>query len=282
MQSNSFPWLKLIILIFLGFCVYYVYQKISPSIFGSGYRTANVVEDLIEVNDESFNQDVLQERRPVLVYFYDSGKNEAEKKMLPVLDELAKEFGSEVKFCKYQVRKDNQIWKNYISYMGTLVVFKDGEKVKESFLWAQVEFINRGIALWLLEDWLWPDISFRDRWEKGAIELTDNGFQYQIDQSDKITLVVFKSEKCQASQTFLPAFKEIAKEYNGVVKFFYADIIQSPNLKEKYKIEFTPTLIVFKNGAEIERLLPPIAQDGEMNKITIFGILTKYPPFKEK
>ncbi len=276
MQENSFPWLKLIILIFLGFCVYHGYQKISPFIFG--HKSIN----LIEINDENFTKEVLQESKPVLVYFYGSGGNEAEKKMFPVLDELAKEFGSEVKFCKYQVREDNQIWRNYISYMGTLVVFERGNKVKESSLWAHAKFINRGIVLFLLKEWLWPEISFQDPWKEGAVELTENDFQYQIDQSDKITLVVFKSEKCQASQTFLPAFKETAKEYNGVAKFFYVDIIQSPNLKEKYKIEFTPTLIVFKNGIEIERLLPPIAQDGELNKISIFGILTKYPPLKEQ
>ena len=52
-----------------------------------------------------------------------------------------------------------------------------------------------------------------------------------------------------------PITEELAKEYQGKAKIFSLDIDQAQTTASQYQIMSIPTLVLFKGGKEMERLM---------------------------
>ena len=50
-----------------------------------------------------------------------------------------------------------------------------------------------------------------------------------------------------------PIIEEIAKEFEDKVRVGKLNLLENPGTADKYKIFSIPTVIIFKNGKEIER-----------------------------
>jgi len=48
---------------------------------------------------------------------------------------------------------------------------------------------------------------------------------------------------------------ELAKEYNGKILIGKLDVDENPSTAERFQVFSIPTMIVFKNGQEAERLV---------------------------
>ena len=81
--------------------------------------------------DDTFEQEVLKSDKPVLVDFYADWCGPC-KMMAPLISELAKEYGDEIKIGKINV-DENQIYstKYKVMTIPNLIFFKDGEKVDQ-------------------------------------------------------------------------------------------------------------------------------------------------------
>jgi thioredoxin 1 len=49
--------------------------------------------------------------------------------------------------------------------------------------------------------------------------------------------------------------EELAKEYSGKVVFGKLNVDENPETSEKFGIQAIPTLLVMKNGAEVDRIV---------------------------
>lgn len=85
------------------------------------------MSNLQEVNSESFDQEVLKSEKPVLVEFGAVWCQPC-RILEPVLEELAKEWGENVKVAKLDVDEATQLTMNYqVLSVPTTMLFKDGE-----------------------------------------------------------------------------------------------------------------------------------------------------------
>ncbi len=80
------------------------------------------------------------------------------------------------------------------------------------------------------------------------ITLNKENFAREVLDSDKPVLVDFWAEWCGPCRMLAPVVAEIAEDFAGSVKVCKVNIDEEPELANKYRIEFIPTLIFFKNG----------------------------------
>ena len=86
---------------------------------------------LIEVNDDTFNSEVMNSELPVLVDFSAVWCGPC-KQLAPTLEALAEEYSGKFKIAKVDVDDNNQVTQRYkIMPLPTLMVFKKGE-IQES------------------------------------------------------------------------------------------------------------------------------------------------------
>lgn len=85
--------------------------------------------------------------------------------------------------------------------------------------------------------------------------LTDKNFKQEILDFEGTVLVDFSTEYCPACRVIAPAISEIAEEYKGRAKIGELNATNNPQATERCGIMSIPTLIFFKNGKIIDRML---------------------------
>jgi thioredoxin 1 len=86
-----------------------------------------MAKDILEIGDSSFESEVLQSDKPVLVDFWAPWCGPC-RAIAPIVEELAEVFGDKVKFTKCNVDENPTTPTKYgIKSIPTLIFFKDGE-----------------------------------------------------------------------------------------------------------------------------------------------------------
>jgi thioredoxin 1 len=88
----------------------------------------------------------------------------------------------------------------------------------------------------------------------GALEMTDANFSQMI-QSEQPVLVDFWATWCGPCQMLAPVVDALAQEAAGRFVVGKLDVDKNPETSMKYGIHSIPTLIIFKNGQEVDRLM---------------------------
>lgn len=85
--------------------------------------------------------------------------------------------------------------------------------------------------------------------------LTDGDFAQTIAEAELPVLVDFTAVWCPPCQMLKPILSEIATEYEGKLKITALDVDENPRTTMQFGVQGMPTMIVFKNGKPVERLL---------------------------
>jgi thioredoxin 1 len=83
--------------------------------------------------------------------------------------------------------------------------------------------------------------------------LTDDNFHNEI--SKGVFLVDFFASWCGPCRMLTPIIEEIAKNFAGKAKVGKVDIDAEQNVAAEFQVTSVPTLILFKDGKEIGRLI---------------------------
>ena len=84
--------------------------------------------------------------------------------------------------------------------------------------------------------------------------VSDANFEQTI-KSNKVVLVDFWANWCGPCRALAPTISELAKEYSGKILIGKLDVDENPATAEKFQVFSIPTMIVFKDGQEAERLV---------------------------
>lgn len=86
-----------------------------------------------------------------------------------------------------------------------------------------------------------------------ALRLNDENFDQEL--GDGVTLVDFYADWCGPCRMMEPIIEELANEMSGSVKIAKIDIDASQKVTARFNVTSIPTLILFKNHEEIERIV---------------------------
>ena len=87
------------------------------------------------------------------------------------------------------------------------------------------------------------------------LDVTDDDFDQVVLRAELPVLVDFWAEWCGPCHALEPVVEELAKEYDGKVKFVKMDTEQNFDVPARYGIRSLPTLLVFKGGQQVEQIM---------------------------
>jgi len=98
-------------------------------------------------------------------------------------------------------------------------------------------------------------------------QVTDATFGQEVLQSQLPTLVDFWAAWCGPCRMIAPVVKEIANENAGVLKVVKLDVDQNPATATQFGVQSIPTLIVFKDGQPVERIVGYMPKERLMDRV---------------
>lgn len=97
------------------------------------------------------------------------------------------------------------------------------------------------------------------------LTLTDKNFQHQI--KNKIVLIDFWASWCAPCRMMAPVLNDVANGLEGNSHVGKVNIEQYQSLAQKFKVRNIPTMILFKNGIEMDRFVGIKNKDYLMQQI---------------
>jgi thioredoxin 1 len=97
-------------------------------------------------------------------------------------------------------------------------------------------------------------------------EITDNDFEEKVLKASTVVLVDFWAPWCGPCKSIAPVLEEIAKEMTGTVAIYKVNVDDNPRSPAQFNVRAIPNLILFKDGAEVDRVVGAVPKD-ELIKI---------------
>jgi thioredoxin 1 len=99
------------------------------------------------------------------------------------------------------------------------------------------------------------------------LNTTDAEFSNTVSQSDKLVVVDMWAEWCGPCKMMEPVLEEIAEEYSDKLKVVKLNIDQNQDTPLKFGVMNIPTLIFFRDGKEIDRVIGAFPKKQLLNRI---------------
>jgi thioredoxin 1 len=99
------------------------------------------------------------------------------------------------------------------------------------------------------------DGSVQQAGEALLLHVTDDDFEEQVLQADRPVLVDFWAEWCMPCRMVGPIVAELAHDYADKVVVAKMDTDHNPATPGRYGIMGIPTLILFRDGEEVQRVV---------------------------
>jgi thioredoxin 1 len=99
------------------------------------------------------------------------------------------------------------------------------------------------------------------------IEVTDKTFDELVLKAQVPTAVDFWAVWCGPCKMIAPVLEELAQEYNGKLQVAKLDVDQNGASAMQYGVMSIPTLILFKGGQPVERIIGFMPKEKLLSKL---------------
>lgn len=99
------------------------------------------------------------------------------------------------------------------------------------------------------------------------VAVSDSSFEADVLKSDTPVLTDFWATWCGPCRMIAPVLEDLAGELEGKLKITKLDVDSNPVTSMRYGVMSIPTLILFKNGKEAERLVGAMPKERLLARI---------------
>ena len=92
-------------------------------------------------------------------------------------------------------------------------------------------------------------------------EVSDSSFEKDVLGSSKPVLVDFWAEWCAPCRMLAPTVEAVAQQYGETAAVVKLNVDDNPSTAQRYGIKGIPTLILFRDGKEVERVVGATSKD---------------------
>ncbi|MBT5858324.1 MAG: thioredoxin [Flavobacteriales bacterium] len=100
-----------------------------------------------------------------------------------------------------------------------------------------------------------------------ALELTDGNFKENVLDSDKVVLVDFWATWCGPCRMIAPIVEELHTELEGKAVIGKVNVDENSESSANYGVRNIPTLLVFKNGEVVDKLVGAVPKSQILEKL---------------
>jgi thioredoxin 2 len=99
------------------------------------------------------------------------------------------------------------------------------------------------------------------------VTVTDANFAEAVEQSPFPVLLDMWAPWCGPCRMIAPTIEQLAGELAGKVKVAKLNTDENPLTASRFNVRSIPTLLVFKNGAEVDRIVGAIPKQEILNRL---------------
>ena len=99
------------------------------------------------------------------------------------------------------------------------------------------------------------------------VDLTDDTFTRFVNDNSIVAIEIW-APWCGPCRFVSPIIEEIARDYAGKIAFGKLNVDQNPRVATQYSIMSIPTILVFKNGQLVDRIIGAMPRERLEPKIT--------------
>lgn len=115
---------------------------------------------------------------------------------------------------------------------------------------------------------------------KGLLHVSDSDFEQKVLKAEKPVVVDFWAAWCGPCRVIAPYVEELAKEYGDKAIVAKMDTDANPMVPTRLNIMGIPTLIFFKDGVEVDRMVGVPRQPKEALRSKLDAVLARPVPAK--
>ena len=104
-----------------------------------------------------------------------------------------------------------------------------------------------------------------------ALEINDTNFQSLVKDSDKPVLVDFWAPWCGPCRTIAPIIDELHSEMEVKAVVGKVNVDENTEVPVEYGIRNIPTLLIFKNGEVVDKVVGVVPKQQLIDKLESFA-----------
>lgn len=109
--------------------------------------------------------------------------------------------------------------------------------------------------------------SVNDESDVQMVKINDENFEEEVLNSQEVVVLEFYSNMCPPCLSMIPTMINIAKNEDIKVATVNNSDSNTSSIVEKYNVEATPTILIFKDGEIIKSLVGAVSEDTIMKEI---------------
>ena len=100
-----------------------------------------------------------------------------------------------------------------------------------------------------------------------TVEITDTNFETEVLEASNTVVLDFWAEWCGPCKMIGPILEELATEMGDQIKVGKINVDEHRGVPQRFQIQAIPTLLIFKNGEVVDRVVGVETKDNLVSKL---------------